>query len=207
MSGRDLGAFMQQWIHGEYFPQYEYASQITPHGDDTLVQVSIAQVQTNADVFTMPIQLAFYGPSGWIYRTVENDRRAQNYSLLLPGTVWLMEFDPGNWILCEATPVDPTSAPLPAAGDLRLAVSPNPFNPATQLSFSLSRPAGVELAIFDARGRRVRGLLGGEVLAAGRHTVRWDGQDAAGRVVAAGIYVAHLRSGDRDETRKLTLTR
>ncbi len=207
VSGRDLGPFMQQWIHGEYYPQYEYSVQITPHGGDSLVQVSITQVQTNTGVFTMPIQLAFSGPTGWTYRTVENERRVQNYSFILPGTIWAMEFDPENWILKDASPVDPTAVPLPAAGDLRLAAAPNPFNPATLLSFSLARPSAVELAIFDARGRRVRDLLAGEVLAEGRHDARWDGTDAAGRPVAAETYVARLRVGGEVVNQKLTLAR
>ncbi len=207
VSGRDLGPFMQQWIHGEYYPQYQYSVVISPHGDDSLAQVNITQVQTNAGVFTMPIQLAFYGPDGWIYRTVENDRRAQNYSLILPGTVWVMEFDQGNWILCEKMPVNPTTAPLPAADGLRLAAAPNPFNPATQLSFTLARTSVVELAIFDARGRRVRALAAGETFAAGRHDLRWDGCDAAGRAVAAGAYLARLRAGDEVEIQKLTLAK
>jgi hypothetical protein len=206
-SGRDLGPFMQQWIHGEYYPQYEYSLQVTPHGDDSLVQVNITQVQTNTGVFTMPIQLAFYGSTGWTYRTVENDRRVQNDSFILPGTIWVMDFDPDDWILKDALPVSPTAAPLPAAGELRLAAAPNPFNPSTSLSFTLAGPSAVELTIFDARGRRVRDLFTGETLAEGRHAVRWDGRDAAGRAAAAGAYVARLRAGGAVVNHKLTLAK
>jgi aminopeptidase N len=207
VSGHDLGPFMQQWIHGEYYPQYEYSLLVTPHGADSQVQVNITQVQTNAGVFTMPIELAFVGPAGWTYRTVENDGRDQNYSFILPGTIWAMELDPENWILKDAAPVDPTAVPLPAAGELRLAAAPNPFNPSTSLTFSLSRPSAVELTIFDPRGRRVCDLLAGETLAAGPHAVRWDGRDAAGRAAAAGAYVARLRSDGAVVSQKLTLAK
>jgi len=42
---------------------------------------------------------------------------------------------------------------------------------------------------------------------AGYHTVRWNGKDAAGRPVASGIYLYHLRAGGYDRTRKMVLLR
>ena len=45
---------------------------------------------------------------------------------------------------------------VPAGADLRLLPNvPNPFNPATEIRFALERAGTVELAVFDARGRRV----------------------------------------------------
>lgn len=190
VSGRDLGPFMQQWIHGEYYPRYTYAMRVTPLGGESLVQVRIEQVQTDSGVFVMPIELAFQGSAGEARRRVENDRRVQNYSFTLPGTVTGMQFDPDEWILREATQVTPTDAPLPAPLAATLAAAPNPFNPATTLRLDLPHDATVCLAVFDARGRQVRLLVDGDVLAAGAHDLRWDGRDGAGRPLAAGTYLA-----------------
>ncbi|MBK7369712.1 MAG: hypothetical protein IPJ04_18010 [Candidatus Eisenbacteria bacterium] len=45
--------------------------------------------------------------------------------------------------------------------------------------------AHVTLAVYDAQGRRVR-LLADARLPAGEHVMRWEGDDDAGRALAAG---------------------
>jgi len=81
---------------------------------------------------------------------------------------------------------------------------PNPFNPATNIVFSLPTSSEVSLAIHDVSGRRVRTLLGGS-LGAGRHTARWNGRDDAGRAAAAGIYLVRLTTADRVQVQKIAL--
>ncbi len=68
---------------------------------------------------------------------------------------------------------------------------PNPFNPATDLKFSLPRDARVELSLYDVSGRRVRSLVN-DGLAAGHHEIRWNGKDDSGLGVASGTYFARL---------------
>jgi len=63
----------------------------------------------------------------------------------------------------------------------------------------------VRLQLFDVTGRRVRVLADG-ALAAGRHTLVWDGRLEGGRRAPAGIYFYRLELGaGRVETRKLLL--
>jgi enterochelin esterase family protein len=69
---------------------------------------------------------------------------------------------------------------------------PNPFNPATRISFLLERPGFVELSILDIRGRQVRSLIHGPQPAR-THSVVWDGRDEKGRSTASGIYLCALR--------------
>ncbi len=83
---------------------------------------------------------------------------------------------------------------------------PNPFNPATTISFGISEPASVTLKIYEAAGRLVRILLN-ENRTAGRYEVTWDGRDTAGRQAASGIYFYTLNAGDFRETRKMVLLR
>ena len=82
---------------------------------------------------------------------------------------------------------------------------PNPFNPRTELRFSLTDPAAVRLEVFDLGGRRVRTLVDGALYGAGTHGVTWLGRDDGGRALASGIYFARLSADGRVETRKLTL--
>lgn len=82
---------------------------------------------------------------------------------------------------------------------------PNPFNPKTQLDYVVPRKGMVELAIFNARGERVRTLVSGEV-AAGSYSMTWDGLDGAGEFVGSGVYYARLRLDTVSATvEKLTL--
>ncbi|MCB1183327.1 flagellar basal body rod modification protein [bacterium] len=83
---------------------------------------------------------------------------------------------------------------------------PNPFNPLTHISFELPADGTAHLAVYDIGGRLVRTLVDG-AMAAGDHTVAWNGTDDAGRAVAAGIYLYRLRSGAVDEVRRMSLVR
>ncbi len=86
---------------------------------------------------------------------------------------------------------------------------PNPFEGGTTVALVGRDPAGktvlspVEVAILDARGRVVRRL---ELVPDGADlSRRWDGRDADGRDVAAGVYYAVRR--DRRGSAPLRLVR
>jgi uncharacterized membrane protein len=82
--------------------------------------------------------------------------------------------------------------PAAPAAHLELsAPSPNPSSSATRLEFALPAAASVDLSVYDASGRRVTTLMHSE-LPAGRRAVTWDGREASGRPVAAGLYFARL---------------
>jgi hypothetical protein len=104
---------------------------------------------------------------------------------------------------CELVAVEDEPS-HPPHNSLRLAVAPNPFNPATEISFSLVYSGPVRLEIFDLRGRRVTTLAEGE-FAAGEHTVPWSGRDERDATVASGTYYVRLACADDVKVRKLTL--
>jgi hypothetical protein len=84
---------------------------------------------------------------------------------------------------------------------LRLApIQPNPSRGPILLRYTLPEAQDVRLELFDAAGRRVRTLAEG-MFAAGPHEARWDGRDAGGRAVHAGLYWARLATprGSRSE--------
>lgn len=98
-----------------------------------------------------------------------------------------------------------TSSPS-AARIGRLVNVPNPFNPATELVFSLPRAGSVEFTIHDASGRLVRRLDAGSH-DAGPVRARWNGRNEAGSRVSSGVYfVRALVNGvPEGQTRKMTL--
>jgi hypothetical protein len=83
---------------------------------------------------------------------------------------------------------------------------PNPARDGATFLFSLPQAASVRLRIFDASGRLVRGIDPG-TLEAGRHVAAWDGRDAAGARVGAGVYFARFDALGRRFVRRFTLVR
>ncbi len=81
---------------------------------------------------------------------------------------------------------------------------PNPFNPAVVLPLDLATDAaGVSLTVYDVLGRRVRQVWDGS-LEAGSHRFVWDGRDAAGKAVAAGVYIYQVEVDGQIEAKKTT---
>jgi len=94
---------------------------------------------------------------------------------------------PVTLIIDSVTGVD---GALPQTVKLHGAV-PNPFNPATNIKFSIPQRAAVRLNLYDVSGRLVRSILDAN-LPAGHHESHWNGKDDAGRSVASGTYFARL---------------
>ena len=81
---------------------------------------------------------------------------------------------------------------------------PNPFNPTVVIPLELATDAaGVSLRVYDVLGRRVRQVWQGP-LGAGRHRFVWDGRDAAGKAVAAGVYIYQVEVDGLAEAKKTT---
>lgn len=95
---------------------------------------------------------------------------------------------------------EPTPVPLVAG----LLAAPNPFNPHTEVRFTLPQSGRVELTVYDIRGRLIKRLHQGD-LAAGEHAVTWDGRDQRGRAQPSGVYVARLSAGQVRLVSRLTL--
>jgi len=90
---------------------------------------------------------------------------------------------------------DETGLPLRALVCSRLDCVPSPLiGPAgAQIQYRLSRPAEVQLRIYDAAGRVITSLSSEQATVEGR--LQWNGLDAAGRRVGSGLYVMRLSSG------------
>jgi flagellar hook assembly protein FlgD len=81
---------------------------------------------------------------------------------------------------------------------------PNPFNPTTTISFSLTAPAQTSLFIYDILGRKVKSFEMSR-LPTGRHEVQWNGENEAGAKVASGVYLYRLVAGSKAVSRKMVL--
>lgn len=83
---------------------------------------------------------------------------------------------------------------------------PNPFNPSTLIKFELPEPSQVTINIYNESGQLIRTLADTEMLA-GRHTVRWNGRNQSGKIVAAGVYFYRIVVKDRNGKSVFTETK
>jgi hypothetical protein len=82
---------------------------------------------------------------------------------------------------------------------------PNPFRTFTTISFfrpSLLPPPS-SLSVYDASGRLVRFLSVPQPLAPGPYSLAWDGRDASGRAVPAGVYICRVGPDPRSPSLRL----
>ncbi|MBI5709152.1 MAG: hypothetical protein HZC42_02455 [Candidatus Eisenbacteria bacterium] len=103
----------------------------------------------------------------------------------------------------------PPPVAVPGGVPTALRVSPafpNPASAGSRVELELPRTARVEAGIYDVAGRLVRTLERGE-LPAGRRALRWDGLDAAGARVGAGLYFYRVRVDGAAEVRRVAFTR
>ena len=81
---------------------------------------------------------------------------------------------------------------------------PNPFNPTTKIDYGLPEKANVSLVIFDILGREVITLVNG-LQEPGYRSMTWNGADAFGRNVSAGMYFYLLQAEDFRQVNKMIL--
>ncbi len=84
--------------------------------------------------------------------------------------------------------------------------SPNPFNPVTEISFSVPEKTDVSLTIFDISGHIVRNLVS-KTMDSGQHSIIWNSTDNNGNAMPSGIYFYRLTAGDNINTKKMMLIR
>jgi hypothetical protein len=76
---------------------------------------------------------------------------------------------------------------------------PNPFNPATNVRFSLPRRSFLKLSIMDAMGKEVARIAHG-YFQEGMHSIKWDASE-----LASGLYFCRLDAGNLSQVRKMVL--
>lgn len=104
-----------------------------------------------------------------------------------------------SWPLAAPNSVGGT--PLGTPTTLAIAGNyPNPFNPATRISFTVARTARTTLRIYNILGQAVATLFDQEAAAGNRYEVSFDG---AG--LSSGMYLARLESDGHQVLHKMLL--
>ncbi|MDP2983194.1 MAG: T9SS type A sorting domain-containing protein [Candidatus Latescibacter sp.] len=81
---------------------------------------------------------------------------------------------------------------------------PNPFNPATNIGYTLEKGNTIQLEIYNILGQKVRVLDSG-FKSPGVHILIWNGRDDTGKSCAAGVYLYRLLAGNNVAMKKMLL--
>jgi len=93
-----------------------------------------------------------------------------------------------------------------SAGELELAVNPNPCRTSTVVQGRVPQRTDVALRILDIAGRSVREWAS-RPMEPGSWSIPWDARDAAGKVVPPGLYFAAARIGSARLVRPFVVMR
>ena len=154
------------------------------------------------------------GESGFVARDGRPDAHfADQWSLYQSYGYKSWRFDSEDGLAAPApkTDADSASADGGAAGSqgtgqVTILVTPRPASRGLEIRLAATREMQVEVAIYDASGKRVRRLFMG-TLAAGDRSFLWDARDEAGHASSPGMYFARINWPRGTETAKIVLGR
>lgn len=94
-------------------------------------------------------------------------------------------------------------APVPGGYEL-FANYPNPFNPSTNIKYSIPKETRVVLTIYNIVGQKIATLVN-EVQEGGTYTSVWNGKSDNGIKVSSGFYLYRLETDNFTATKKMVL--
>ncbi len=133
-------------------------------------------------------------PGNYIITAIATGNNANPFKRIVREAVWV---DGGE------EPLDAEIAPEPVT-EYTLSNSPNPFNPETEIAFSLPEASDVSIVIYNMLGQKVRTLVD-DKMDAGNHVRVWNGKDDNGRSVGSGIYLYRMKADGFQQTKRMLL--
>ncbi|MBK8946422.1 MAG: T9SS type A sorting domain-containing protein [Ignavibacteriae bacterium] len=76
---------------------------------------------------------------------------------------------------------------------------PNPFNPTTRISYTISEQSKVVLIVYDILGRKIKTLID-KIQSSGNYSIEWNASE-----YPSGVYFYKLQAGEFTETKKMIL--
>jgi carboxypeptidase family protein/immune inhibitor InhA-like protein/flagellar hook capping protein FlgD len=81
---------------------------------------------------------------------------------------------------------------------------PNPFNPNTNIAYSIKDAAKVTLEVYNVKGQLVKTLVN-DHRETGHYNANWNGKDNSSKTVASGVYFYKMKAGNYVSTKKMIL--
>ena len=158
----------------------------------------VTENSSNGSVeFSLPEDENFY--------TVFSNKEKSITSQLLQATVYLYKKN-GDWVLIDSVKTEGEDIEEVAitAPPIFLELSPNPATSRLEITYATPYPGNIELAVYDAVGRKVNTLIKGNS-PVGNHRLLWDLRDSEGNRVGEGIYFLRLDTGKFHVTGKVVI--
>jgi aminopeptidase N len=209
-SGIDLDPFFGEWVYQAGYPEYECAWTAYSDGLRYHLDLYVDQVQTDAPVFTIPIEIRVTTAAAAIVQRLPVTSAHEVYRLVFDDEPVGVEFDPFSRILKTAAMV-PTGIAIErpardrASPAIAVRVSPNPARGAARIEFLLGEESDVALDVYDAAGRRVASSRRAALAPGWNALIVGAGGDA--RIDGGGVFFYRLRAGARSGSGKLTILR
>lgn len=111
------------------------------------------------------------------------------------GGLYVLNYQPSN--------INPSNLIKPSL--LNLCNYPNPFNPATTISFSIPETSIVDVTVFNVKGQKIKTIINDQY-STGVHSFVWNGVDDYGNSVGSGVYLYKLMvNGKLESSRRCLL--
>jgi photosystem II stability/assembly factor-like uncharacterized protein len=206
----EVGYYYSRWVGFDGMPSYGY---VEATYDGGLTRHSIRSYEYG-DVFGCIL----YPSGGLLLITDRNSLKplpsdsTKFYIASEYNGLKLVDFEStserSNWILAAGNRLfqsigTPTAAPHRQSiepGQYRLEPNyPNPFNPATTITYQVPKQGRVTMKVYDVLGKEVATLIN-EEKAVGRYSTMFDGSR-----LSSGTYIVRMNAGDFVKTMKVTL--
>ncbi len=129
------------------------------------------------------------------------------YPYFASGKIIVSDMNTGLYVLKLNDTVTDIQEPQAVPRSFQLSQNfPNPFNPSTNIEFTLPKQGNVNIIVYNTLGQKIATLANGR-FSPGAHSVKWNGRDSRGRAVASGIYLYRMRFNGQVVTKKMVLLR
>ena len=107
--------------------------------------------------------------------------------------------------MLEIVDVNDQTIPNSSSQISKLMNYPNPFNPTTTISFSVTQNSDfVNLEVYNIKGQKVKTLIN-EKMQKGKHSIVWSSVDEDNKPVSSGIYLYKIKAGNQESVKRMLL--
>ena len=118
------------------------------------------------------------------------------------GTLYMDNFM--LWGIGEVTTIETKGEVEVPKGFFLSRAYPNPFNPITNIDYSIPHATDVSIIVYDVVGRPVKTLVN-DRKSSGNYRISWDGTNDVGQVVSSGTYLMKMVTNEFSQSQKFTL--
>jgi len=82
---------------------------------------------------------------------------------------------------------------------------PNPFNPSTEMEFTLPMESDISFTVYSLTGKEVYSFSK-NAISGGTYKITWNGKNHSGKPLPSGVYLYEFRAGSEfRQVKKMTL--